>query len=89
MTFVVQNLNATTITPSLKKYFLDMLLKENWARGRNDINCYLACDSTALYIGTLNGKPVAILLPGLNTSIIIVTLDVILLIKITETKGMV
>ena len=36
-----------------------MLVKENWAPGRNDINCYLACDPTALYLGTWNGKPVA------------------------------
>lgn len=59
MAFVVRNLNAATITPRLKKYFLDVLVKENWTPGRNEINYYLACDPTALYLGTLNGKPVA------------------------------
>ena len=87
MAFVVRNLNAATIAPHLKKYFLDMVVKESWAPGKNDIICYLACDPTALYIGTLNGKPVATGAgPGLNTKIVIVTLDAILLKKLTEAK---
>ena len=49
------------ITPKcthLKKYLMDTLKKENWFPGISEVECYLACDPTSLYVGELNGKAV-------------------------------
>ena len=43
----------------LKKFFLDLLEKENWFPGVHDVELYLAIDPTSLYVGELNGKPIA------------------------------
>ncbi|XP_028391476.1 uncharacterized protein LOC114516252 [Dendronephthya gigantea] len=39
---------------------MELLEKEGWMPGLNDIDCYLALDPTSLYVGELNGKPIAI-----------------------------
>ncbi|XP_028391307.1 uncharacterized protein LOC114516124 [Dendronephthya gigantea] len=58
----VDNFQVRTITESstvLKKFFIDLLEEEGWFPGRDDIDIFLACDPNSLYVGELNGKPVA------------------------------
>ncbi len=51
-------ITATSI--ELKSFFQNLLVRQNWRPCRNDIECYLALDPTALRVGLLNGKPIAV-----------------------------
>ena len=44
----------------LKKYFLQTRVRVGDRPAIDDIDCFLACDSTALYAGELDGKPIGV-----------------------------
>ena len=44
----------------LKNYFLYVRSRAKYRTGVDDVDCFLACDPTALYVGELDGKPIGI-----------------------------
>jgi GNAT superfamily N-acetyltransferase len=45
----------------LKEYFLQTRVKQNLRPTIDDVECFLALDTTALYAGMLDGKPIGVL----------------------------
>ena len=42
----------------LKNYFLHVRSRAKYRPAIDDVDCFLACDPTALYVGVLDGKPI-------------------------------
>ncbi|KAK3740253.1 hypothetical protein QZH41_006109 [Actinostola sp. cb2023] len=49
---------VTSTSTFLKSYFLNALTQLEWRPGEEDVECFLSCDPTGLYVGEINGKPI-------------------------------
>ncbi|KAK3740252.1 hypothetical protein QZH41_006108 [Actinostola sp. cb2023] len=54
--FIIQP--VTSASTFLKSYFLNALTQVKWRPGEEDVECFLSCDPTGLFVGELHGKPI-------------------------------
>ena len=48
-----------TTEEEMQRFAIEPMAKEGWRPGLKDAECFLACDLTAVFVGELNGKPIA------------------------------